>query len=138
MSSLPLAKLEASYRALTGLPAQEWDALVTALKQFTGTLIFISHDVYFIRELSNHVVRVEAGQLSHFPGGYQYYLDKTAATSPESGNAPAAAANGNSRPVVKGNRKEQKRLEAEQRQARSGERKAHQDPFSSLQSISRP
>jgi ATP-binding cassette subfamily F protein 3 len=65
----------------THLDMASIDALLGALKQFEGTIIFISHDVYFIRELSNHVVRVENGQLSHFPGGYQYYLDKTAATN---------------------------------------------------------
>jgi ATP-binding cassette subfamily F protein 3 len=54
------------------------DALIVALKQYQGTLVFISHDVHFIRALSTHVVRVEAGTLRHFGGGYQYYLDKTA------------------------------------------------------------
>src|SRR5215472_8544614 len=62
----------------THLDLASVDALIEALKQYEGTLIFISHDVHFIRSLSNHVVRVEAGQLRHFPGGYQYYLDKTA------------------------------------------------------------
>jgi ATP-binding cassette subfamily F protein 3 len=109
----------------THLDIPSIDALLAALRQFTGTLVFISHDVYFIRELSNHVVRVEAGRLSHFPGGYQYYLDKTAAASPQAGAAPGqkTAAAG---PSDKSGRKQQKRLEAEQRQARSGERKAQQ------------
>jgi ATP-binding cassette subfamily F protein 3 len=108
------------------------DALLAALRQFTGALIFISHDVYFIRQISNHVVRVDAGRLTHFPGGYQYYLDKTAAAFPQAGAAPrgeAAAA----RPVNKGGRKEQKRVEAEQRQARSGERKARQERVAKLE-----
>src|SRR5207249_11303735 len=61
------------------------DALAAALDQYEGTLIFISHDVYFIRSLANHVVRVSAGQLTHYPGGYQYYLDQTAATSERAG-----------------------------------------------------
>ena len=61
----------------THLDLASVDALIEALKQFEGTLIFISHDVHFIRALANHVVRVEAGQLRHFTGGYQYYLDKT-------------------------------------------------------------
>jgi ATP-binding cassette subfamily F protein 3 len=108
------------------------DALVAALRQYTGTLIFISHDVYFIRELSNHVVRIDGGHLTHFPGGYQYYLDKTAATSPQAGanSAQTAAA---PRPATKTDRKGQKRLEAEQRQARSGERKVHQERVSKLE-----
>ena len=65
----------------THLDMASIDALIGALKQFQGTLIFISHDVYFIRALASHVVHVNAGQLTHYPGGYQYYLDKTKATS---------------------------------------------------------
>ncbi|MGD0411028.1 MAG: ABC-F family ATP-binding cassette domain-containing protein [Verrucomicrobiota bacterium] len=116
----------------THLDMSSIDALLAALRQFTGALIFISHDVYFIRQISNHVVRVDAGRLTHFPGGYQYYLDKTAAAFPQAGAAPrgeAAAA----RPVNKGGRKEQKRVEAEQRQARSGERKARQERVAKLE-----
>jgi ATP-binding cassette subfamily F protein 3 len=63
----------------THLDMPSIEALIGALKQFSGTIIFISHDVYFIRELSTHVVRVEGGRLAHYPGGWQYYLDKTAA-----------------------------------------------------------
>src|SRR5437016_3169155 len=65
----------------THLDIPSIDALAAALDQYQGTLIFISHDVYFIRSLANHVVRVSAGQLTHYPGDYQYYLDKTAAVS---------------------------------------------------------
>src|SRR5215813_5167818 len=65
----------------THLDMSSIDALAYALDQFEGTLIFISHDVYFIRALANHVVHVNAGQLTHYPGGYQYYLDKTNALS---------------------------------------------------------
>ena len=66
------------------------DALLGALDQFEGTLIFISHDVYFIRALANHVVHVNAGQLTHYPGGYQYYLDKTKAASERMGSGDRA------------------------------------------------
>ena len=62
----------------THLDLASVDALIEALQPFEGTLIFISHDVHFIRVLANHVVRVENGRLRHFTGGYQYYLDKTA------------------------------------------------------------
>ena len=61
----------------THLDLASVDALIEALQPFEGTLIFISHDVHFIRVLANHVVRVENGRLRHFTGGYQYYLDKT-------------------------------------------------------------
>lgn len=117
----------------THLDMASIDALVYALDQFQGTLVFISHDVYFIRALANHVVHVNAGRLTPYPGGYQYYLDKTKAQSARA----ALTANGSGGPVSPPNpetvlnrpavdRKEQRRLEAEQRQARSNQRKAQQ------------
>ena len=51
----------------THLDLASVDALVDALTPYEGTLIFISHDVHFIRALANHVVRVEGGLLRHFP-----------------------------------------------------------------------
>jgi ATP-binding cassette subfamily F protein 3 len=112
----------------THLDIASVDALVGALKDFTGTIIFISHDVYFIRSLANHVVHINAGQLKHYPGGYQYYLDKTAATSARAAltaggpSAPAPAAKPKPAAPVE-DRKEQKRREAAERQARSSVRK---------------
>jgi len=104
----------------THLDLASVDALIVALKQYQGTLVFISHDVHFIRALSTHVVRVEAGTLRHFGGGYQYYLDKTA-QSARAALTSSSFGSVVSRPaaVPKVDRKEQKRLEAAQRQARS-------------------
>ena len=117
----------------THLDMSSIGALAYALDQFQGTLIFISHDVYFIRALSNHVVHINAGRLTHYPGGYQYYLDKTNATSARAA-LTAIGTNGvtlSKKPAIVSNRpsndrKGQKRLEAEQRQARSRERKTQQ------------
>ncbi len=57
------------------------DALIGAMKQYEGTLIFISHDVHFIRTLAETVLHISAGQLTPYAGNYDYYLDKTRATS---------------------------------------------------------
>jgi ATP-binding cassette subfamily F protein 3 len=122
----------------THLDLSSVDALAYALDQFKGTLVFISHDVYFIRALANHVVHVNAGQLTHYPGGYQYYLDKSKAESERAGLTATGRASVLASPNNQGSRgrspslgeapsrKDQKRLEAEQRQARSRERKAQQ------------
>jgi len=125
----------------THLDMSSIDALVYALSQFEGTLIFISHDVYFIRAMAKHVVHVNAGRLTHYSGDYQYYLDKTKASSARaaltsSGSDFGGASSRNpdndsgSRTAPSAdnglNRKQQKRQEAEQRQARSRERKAQQ------------
>ena len=113
----------------THLDMSSIDALAYALDQYRGTLIFISHDVYFIRALTNHVVHINAGTLTHYPGGYQYYLDKTKALSARA--ALTAGLGSTTRQVTPASqagdnawsRKDQKRLEAEERQARSRERK---------------
>jgi ATP-binding cassette, subfamily F, member 3 len=112
----------------THLDMASIEALIGALKQFSGTIIFISHDVYFIRELCTHVTRVEGGRLAHYPGGWQYYLDKTATQAAAAAPTPVAP------PVVaKSKSKEQKRMEAEERQARSRERKTHETKVGQLE-----
>jgi len=65
----------------THLDMASIDALINALKQFEGTLIFISHDVYFIRALATSVLHISAGKLTPYAGDYQYYLDKSQASS---------------------------------------------------------
>ncbi len=119
----------------THLDLASVDALIEALKQYQGTLVFISHDVHFIRALSTHVVRVEAGTLRHFTGGYQYYLDKTAQsaraalTSSSFSNTAGAA----EKPVSQADRREQKRQEAALRQARSSKKSDLQKRIAALE-----
>jgi ATP-binding cassette subfamily F protein 3 len=121
----------------THLDLASVDALIVALKQFQGTLVFISHDVHFIRKLSTHVVRVEAGQLRHFTGGYQYYLDKTSQTAREaltsSSVAKSPAQNGSVPAAPAVDRREQKRTEAAQRQARSSKKSEIQKRIAALE-----
>jgi ATP-binding cassette subfamily F protein 3 len=120
----------------THLDLASVDALIGALQQYEGTLVFISHDVHFIRKLANHVVRVESGQLRHFTGGYQYYLDKTSQSAREaltssSFNNGSSVASKPAAPQV--DRKEQKRIEAGQRQARSNKKSEIQKRISKLE-----
>ena len=65
----------------THLDMSSIDALVEALKQFEGTLVFISHDVHFIKTLANKVIHVAGGKLTHYMGDYEFYLHKTQSTS---------------------------------------------------------
>jgi ATP-binding cassette subfamily F protein 3 len=115
----------------THLDLSSIDALLYALDQFGGTLIFISHDVYFIRALANHVVHINTGRLTHYSGGYEYYLDKTKAQSARAaltatGRDAAPAAGAVRQAGFTASRKEQKRHEAQKRQARSRQRKEQQ------------
>jgi ATP-binding cassette subfamily F protein 3 len=65
----------------THLDIQSIDALVGALKSYEGTLIFISHDVYFIKALADTVLHVHSGRLTPYAGNYDYYLEKSKATN---------------------------------------------------------
>jgi ATP-binding cassette subfamily F protein 3 len=78
----------------THLDIASIDALVAALSEYTGTLIFISHDVYFIRAVASRVVHIHSGRLTPYAGDYDYYLEKSRATSARSAltaAVPAAA-----------------------------------------------
>jgi ATP-binding cassette subfamily F protein 3 len=104
------------------------DALINALDQYEGTLVFISHDVHFIRQMAKQVLHVSAGVITPYAGDYQYYLDKTKAGS---AREALTATLHNAQPVAytapavrePPKTKEQKRLEAEARNARSKAKK---------------
>src|SRR5207237_4624642 len=117
----------------THLDVGSIDALIGALKQYHGTLIFISHDVHFIRAIATSVLHITAGanrtggRLTFYPGDYDYYLDKSKATSARialtAGRELDASdqTNGSKTLAARGPglraQKAQKRLEAEARNA---------------------
>ncbi|MDP9169662.1 MAG: ATP-binding cassette domain-containing protein, partial [Acidobacteriota bacterium] len=47
------------------------DVLLTALEEFTGTVVFVSHDRYFIDKLATRVFEVADGAVTVFPGNYE-------------------------------------------------------------------
>ncbi len=52
------------------------DVLLKALKDFGGTVIFVSHDRGFIEGLANRVLELTPGKFRTFPGDYQYYMQR--------------------------------------------------------------
>lgn len=60
----------------THLDVDAVDALVRALKAYEGTLVFISHDIYFVRSVANVVFEVKDARVRKFPGSFDYYLEK--------------------------------------------------------------
>jgi ATP-binding cassette subfamily F protein 3 len=63
------------------------DVLLEAINNFTGTVIFVSHDRYFIDRLATRVFEVEGGKVHVYPGNYEDYLWRK-----EGGAAALAAA----------------------------------------------
>ncbi len=52
------------------------ETLEEILKQFEGTVLFVSHDRYFIREISNSLLSFENDGVKFYPYGYEQYLQK--------------------------------------------------------------
>jgi ATP-binding cassette subfamily F protein 3 len=122
----------------THLDVGSIDALIGALKQYHGTLIFISHDVHFIRAIATSVLHITAGanrtggKLTFYPGDYDYYLDKSKATSAQTAltagqNLQDRQTNGSTTLAARSpglrEQKAQKRLEADSRNAISKARR---------------
>jgi ATP-binding cassette subfamily F protein 3 len=77
------------------LDVEACEVLESALVDYTGTLVFISHDRDFLNALATRVVEVRGGQLREFLGNYDAYLTKLReeAERAVSASAPAARAN---------------------------------------------
>ena len=60
----------------THLDVDAVEALVRALTDYQGTLVFISHDIYFVRSVANVVFEVKNGQVRKFHGNFDYYFEK--------------------------------------------------------------
>ncbi len=133
----------------THLDVAAIDALIGALRQFEGSLVFISHDVHFIRAVATGVVRVSSGCLARFAGGYDYYLDKSPAVSaragltqgempgnhqPSSGAAPTPSAP-TSPPPTQGiaEIRERRRAEADLKKADAAARRARKKKLEELE-----
>lgn len=52
------------------------DVLTDALRDFQGTIVFISHDPTFLSRIATRVVEIDAGQVMDYCGDYEYYLWK--------------------------------------------------------------
>ena len=66
------------------------EILEEALDQFEGTMLFISHDRYFINRIATKVVEVRDGQLWEYAGDYDYYLEKREAEQQAAGSRQPA------------------------------------------------
>jgi len=120
----------------THLDIASIDALVAALSEFIGTLVFISHDVYFIRAIATRVLHISGGVLTPYAGDYDYYLEKIKASSARvaltqasngTGLTNARPATGgpvaSSRPVISASSKERRQQAAEARKAMGFQKK---------------
>lgn len=100
--------------------------LQQALINFKGSLILVSHDVDFLEPIVNKVIEMKKGKLKIYEGGIDYYLYKKRV------NAGNEVQNEQKRESIN-KRKEQKRIEAEKRQAKYKATKELTDKISALE-----
>ena len=110
------------------------DVLLTALRDFGGTVIFVSHDRAFIEQLATRVLELKPGLFKNYPGNYEFYMEQLAknaeGTVVEPVETTAAGSKTSSSAVVSTSSttvstaaagplswEEQKRLDAERRKA---------------------
>lgn len=106
------------------------DVLESALKEFPGTIVLISHDEHLVRAISNKVIDIRDGQVTPYDGDYEYYLYKRAEAEAQTAGEDAsqvtkaqqvqAAPEDAGKPARRNVKtKEQRRAEAEARNAQS-------------------
>jgi ATP-binding cassette subfamily F protein 3 len=91
-SRMAIAKmlLEPSNLLLLDEPTNHLDIfsqeiLLNALEEFPGTIVFVSHERYFINELAKKIIEINKGRLTVYPGNYEAYLTKKAGEEPVPG-----------------------------------------------------
>jgi ATP-binding cassette subfamily F protein 3 len=70
------------------------DVLLEALRRYSGSLVFVSHDRLFIERLATRVLEIEGGRARLYPGDYAYYLwrkGREGEAGPEKGESPGGA-----------------------------------------------
>ena len=58
------------------MDVQAKETLESAFQAYTGTILFVSHDRYFIRQVAQSVLIFEDGGPMYYPFGYEHYLEK--------------------------------------------------------------
>src|SRR5262249_31314531 len=89
------------------------DVLLEALSKYTGTVVFVSHDRYFIDKLATRVFEVGDGKVEIYPGNYEDYMWRKqggAAKLQETVSTPAIPANGNQPGAITPSDSKSKRL----------------------------
>ena len=124
----------------THLDMPSIDAFIKALQDYTGTIVFVSHDVHFIRAIAQQTIQIEAGKITSYAGDYDYYLRKSEAKS-EQGGLVAGLRNASPETTKKTdgktkviNAKERRRIGAEKRKLEAAKRKKIDERIAQLES----
>jgi ATP-binding cassette, subfamily F, member 3 len=131
-SRLALAKILLGHSSLFLLdePTNHLDMaskeiLLEALQEYSGAILFIAHDRYFMDQLAQRILELKDGKLTSYPGNYSDYVRKISEV--DSAVAPAPD------PVQHHKNREQKKREAEERNQLSKLKKQVLEPLAKIE-----
>ena len=106
------------------------EILEQALNRYTGTVLYVSHDRYFINTTATRILDLTGGQLVNYIGNYDYYLEKHDILTPKTQNTelPEAKA-AESESAGKLDWKQQKEEQARQRKRENDFKKTEAEIF---------
>ncbi|MSN25304.1 MAG: ATP-binding cassette domain-containing protein [Geobacter sp.] len=115
------------------------EVLLDALKGFEGTVVFVSHDRYFVNALATRIVEVEAGGVESYFGNYEYYLEKkgslpASASSKPTATAISTSATDNSPASLPPQKKEERLRDREEEKRRKREDQSRQKRIGEVES----
>ncbi len=105
------------------------DVLLTALQEFNGTVVFVSHDRYFIDKLATRVIEVADGKVEVFPGNYEDYLWRKNDGAIAVEAPPAAKTAGAPRPAAAKHAPAQKPVPAKKAEAANDDKLRRLNPI---------
>ncbi len=109
----------------THLDLEGRDTLEKAVRDYTGTVCLVSHDIQFVRNTATSIIEISPRGIRRFPGSYDYYKEKTSQEKqPEQAKQQSAKKQGN----------QQNLTSKELRQARAKERAKWQPQIKALKS----
>lgn len=116
------------------LDIQSKEILEDALNRYEGTILYVSHDRYFINRTAHRILDLSAHTFVNYIGNYDYYLEKheTAMTSLQSPAAPAPSLQPSADSEVKQDWKAQKEEQARVRK-RENDLKKCEEKISALE-----
>ncbi len=106
------------------------EILEQALNRYTGTVLYVSHDRYFINTTATRILDLTGGQLVNYIGNYDYYLEKHDILTPKTQNPELPEAKA-SEPESAGKLdwKQQKEEQARQRKRENDFKKTEAEIF---------
>ena len=98
------------------------EILENALKSYSGTVLFVSHDRYFINQVATRILELSENGLANYNGNYDYYLEKRLTPSVTESSGVSVAVSDKAQETISTSKidyRQQKELQAKERKRKN-------------------